>query len=142
VFGIPVLALQYFGPKLGGSDSARWTGLLQSLLAGWIVYLGAIPLIAEGFLLIARRQFKLELLVAIGALLLYVFGVAGWIMILHGSAAPFPSAFSYAVIILVLWSGLQCLRLRLAMTLINGDSRDHSAPDRHQTPHPYKNHTP
>jgi cation transport ATPase len=115
VFGIPVIALYFWGPKLGGSDSARWTGLLQSLLSGWIVYLGAVPLIAEGFLLIAHRQFKFELLVALGALLLYIIGVVGWAMTLRGRAAPFPSAFSCSVVILVLWSGVQWLRLRRAL---------------------------
>ena len=111
VFGIPVLALQFLGPRLSGSDSARWTGLLQSLLGGWIVYIGAVPLIAEGFLLIAQRQFKIDMLIALGALVLYILGVAGWIMTLRGRAAPFPSAFSCSVVILVLWSGVQWLRL-------------------------------
>jgi cation transport ATPase len=112
VFGIPVLALQFLGPRLGGGDSGRWTGLLQSLLGGWIVYIGAVPLIAEGFLLIAQRQFKIEMLVALGALVLYIIGLVGWIMTLRGRAAPFPIAFSCSVVILVCWSGVQWLGLR------------------------------
>jgi cation transport ATPase len=112
VFGVPVVALQFLGPRLGGNDSARWTGLLQSLLCGWIVYLGAVGLITEGLLLVAQRQFKLDLLIGIAALLLYLMGAAGWIMTLRGRTALFPSAFSYCVVILVLWSAVQWLRLR------------------------------
>jgi len=111
VFGIPVIALHYLGPKLGASDAARWTGLLQALLAGWTLYIGAIPLLAEGFLLMSQRQFKLDLVIALCALLLYIIGLAGWIMTLRGRAAPFPAGFSYSVVILVLWSGVQWLRL-------------------------------
>ena len=111
VFGIPVIALHLLGPKLGGSDAARWTGLLQSLLAGWIVYLGAIPLLAEGFLLIMHRRFKIDMLIGVCAVVLYIVGVAGWIMTLRGRAPFFPSAFSCCVMLLVLWSGVQWLRL-------------------------------
>ena len=112
IFGIPVLALHYLGPKLGGSDAPRWTGLLQSLLAGWILYIGAIPLLAEGVLLMAHRQFKLDILIALSAIVLYILGLTGWIMTLRGRAASFPSAFSCSVVVLVLWSGVQWLRLR------------------------------
>ena len=111
VFGIPVIALHLLGPKLGGSDAARWTGLLQSLLTAWIVYLGAIPLLAEGFLLIMRRQFKIDLPIALCAAVLYIAGVAGWITTLRGRAPFFPSAFSCCVMLLVLWSGVQWLHL-------------------------------
>ena len=34
VFGLPVLALQWFGRSLGGAESERWVALLQALLAG------------------------------------------------------------------------------------------------------------
>jgi cation transport ATPase len=115
VFGIPVIALHFLGPKLGGADAARWTGLLQSLLTGWIVYLGAIPLLAEGFLLIMHRQFKIDVLIGHCAVVLYIIGVAGWIMTVRGRTAFYPSAFSFCVIILVLWSGVQWLRLRSQM---------------------------
>ena len=41
VFGLPVLALQGWGRSLGGPESERWVGVLQALLAGWVVYVGA-----------------------------------------------------------------------------------------------------
>src|SRR4051812_19198715 len=41
VFGLPVLALQWFGRSLGGAESDRWVALLQGLLAGWVVYVAA-----------------------------------------------------------------------------------------------------
>jgi hypothetical protein len=42
VFGIPVLALQMFGRRLGGPESERWIAILQGLLCGWIVYVAAV----------------------------------------------------------------------------------------------------
>src|SRR3954466_3838186 len=51
VFGLPVLALQRFGPALGGAESPRWVGVLQLLLAGWVVYVGAAGMLFEGALL-------------------------------------------------------------------------------------------
>src|SRR5687767_3056847 len=48
VFGLPVLALQWFGYRLGGTEADRWIGLLQLLLAGWIMYVGAAGLLFEG----------------------------------------------------------------------------------------------
>jgi len=111
IFGIPVLALQYLGPKLGGSDAPRWTGLLQTLLAGWTVYIGAVPLLAEGFVLMAHRQFKIDAVIAGCAALLYIVGVAGWIMTLRGRAAFFAGAFGLSVVVVILWSGVQRLWL-------------------------------
>src|SRR5437867_3364487 len=55
IFGLPVLALQWFGRRLGGEEQDRWIGLLQALLTGWIVYVGAAGLAFEGLLLLRRR---------------------------------------------------------------------------------------
>src|SRR5688572_5630049 len=55
VFGLPVLGLQYFGHKLGGPEAGKWVGLLQALLAGWVMYVGAAGMLFEGILLLRRR---------------------------------------------------------------------------------------
>lgn len=111
IFGIPVVALYYFGPKLGGADSARWTGLLQSLLAGWTLYIGAVPLLTESLLLLAQHKLKFDFLISLCAFILYILGLIGWIFSLRGNRAPVPVAFSLLIILLVLWSGVQWLRL-------------------------------
>jgi hypothetical protein len=111
VFGLPVLALYLFGPKLGGLESARWIGLLQSLLAGWCLYLAALPLLSESAMLFVMGKFRLELLIALVAAILYIVGLVGWIVTLRGRAAPMPSAFSIEIILLIAFSGVQWLRL-------------------------------
>ncbi len=112
IFGLPVLALHFFGAKLGGPEAGRWTGLLAALLAGWCLYVGAVPLLSEGMMLLAQRQFKMQLLIGCGAMAFYIVGVVGWIMALRGGPAPFAAAFAYAVVLLVVWSGVNWLLLR------------------------------
>ena len=112
IFGLPVLALHFFGAKLGGPEAGRWTGLLAALLAGWCLYVGAVPLLSEGMMLLAQRQFKMQLLIGCGAMGFYIVGVVGWIMALRGGPAPFAAAFAYAVVLLVVWSGVNWLLLR------------------------------
>src|SRR4051794_16875055 len=71
IFGLPVLALQWFGPRLGGAEASRWIWLLQAILAGWIVYIAAAGMLFEG--LMARSLTTLpDLLVAIFAIGMYV----------------------------------------------------------------------
>ena len=53
VFGLPVIALQICGPSLGGADAPRWVAILQILLCGWIVYVGAAGILFEGAILLA-----------------------------------------------------------------------------------------
>jgi len=112
VFGLPVLALYLFGPKLGGPESARWTGLLQALLAGWCLYLAALPLLSESAMLLAMGKLRIDLLIGLAAAIFYIIGVVGWIFTLRGGTAQLPSAFSCEVILLIAWSGGQWLRLR------------------------------
>jgi len=114
VFGLPVLALQLFGHNLGGPESARWIGLLQTLLTGWVMYVGAVGMLVEGVMSIAGGKFKPDLVVAALAMILYGLGVAGWIMILRGTGAFFPRAFGLAVLLLICWSGLQWIRMTRA----------------------------
>jgi cation transport ATPase len=111
VFGLPVLALYSFGARLGGPEAARWIGLMQALLAGWCLYLAALPMLSESLMLMAMGKVKIELLIAVAAMILYVVGAIGWIFTLLGRPALMPSAFAFAVLILILWSGMQWFRL-------------------------------
>src|SRR6185295_9175663 len=111
VFGLPVIALHFFGARLGGPEAARWIGLMQALLAGWCLYLAALPMLSEGLMLLAMGKMKFELLVSIVAMILYVVGVVGWILSLRGRGALLPSAFALVVLMLILWSAVQWLRL-------------------------------
>ena len=111
VFGLPVLALQFFGPKLGGPEAGRWIGLLQALLSGWCLYLAALPMLSESMMLLSLGKVKLELFISSATIVLYLLGVVGWIFTLRGRGALMPSAFGLAVIILIGWSGVQWLRL-------------------------------
>src|SRR5688572_24544066 len=72
VFGLPVIALQFYGPLLGPNDSDRWVSLLQALLAGWVVYVN-LGMLAEGVLLLATRGVRFELLIAAAAVGLYLY---------------------------------------------------------------------
>jgi len=112
VFGLPVLALHFFGPKLGGAEAGRWAGLLGALLSGWCLYVGALAMVSEGAMLLAFGKMRFELLLGIVVVVFYVVGVVGWIFTLRGRSAPIGSAFSVVVVILVLWSGVQWIWLR------------------------------
>ena len=111
VFGLPVVALHFFGAKLGGPEAARWVGLMQALLTGWCLYLAALPMLSESLILLATGKARFELLVSITAMTLYVVGVVGWFSTLRGRAALIPISFSLVVMILILWSGVHWLRL-------------------------------
>lgn len=113
VFGLPVLALQFFGYKLGGPESARWVGLLQTLLAGWIIYIGAIAVFVEGLLFLSQSKLTLNLILSAVAIALYIFSVIAWATILFQSR-PWPAAprFDLSVALILFWSALQWARLR------------------------------
>ena len=69
VFGLPVLALHFIGPQLGGSEAPRWIGLLEILLAGWVVYVGILAMIVEA---IIRKRAGLDSVLAGAALISYL----------------------------------------------------------------------
>ena len=120
VFGLPVLALQWFGRDLGGVESDRWVAVFQALLAGWVVYVGAAGMVAEGtVLLLARRQvakpITLNALIGAAAVGIYLLGLPRLIALLAGSLRPAPylaGAFACAVLLIGLWSAFQTWRLR------------------------------
>ena len=103
VFGIPVIALQYFGHRLGPLDADRWVSLLQALLAGWIVYVN-LGMLFEGLLLM-RQRVGGDLLVAGLALLIYIVSLVSAARGIVTSRLWYPLAFHACVLILAIWSG-------------------------------------
>ena len=107
VFGLPVLALQIWGRALGGPEADRWAGILQALLAGWVVYVGAAGMVFEGLILLPRRVIA-DL---IPALLAYVFSLASVLHVLFtGHLWYRPLLFHVCVIIVAVWTGWQWYR--------------------------------
>jgi hypothetical protein len=111
-----VLALQLFGPSLGGPESSKWIGLFQALLAGWVMYIGALPILLEeamDTMLRPRHQRSrsLSMLVVLLALMFYVIGIATWVLILLRRSPIIPAPFAITVSIVILWCGWKSLRL-------------------------------
>jgi cation transport ATPase len=112
VFGLPVLALQWFGTDLGGPEARRWVALLQAVLCGWIVYTGASGPVFEGIVrVLAGRGLSLDLLVAGAATAVFIFSLIATVSLLMAGHA-LPPLFHVVVIVLGGWSGLQALRWR------------------------------
>jgi len=109
VFGLPVLALQYFGPLLGWVEAGRWVGLFQLLLAGWVVYVAAAGLVFEGILL--PRKMLADLLVAGSALLIYLLSAVTVLHLLVLGSEWFPPLFYLSVLLLIPWTGFRWWRL-------------------------------
>jgi cation transport ATPase len=109
IFGLPVIALQYFGNSLGGEDSPRWVGLLQGLLTGWVCYVGAAGVLFEGGVVLARmRRLTIDALVAAGVFLIFLWSVLAWITWLVPHAPRHvPMRYHWCVAILVVWSGVR-----------------------------------
>ena len=102
VFGLPVLALQYYGPRLGPTDSQRWVSLLQALLCGWVLYVN-LGMFFEGVILLAQRITG-DFLIASLAIALYL---ASLISAVHGIVTTrlwYPLLFHVCVIVLALWT--------------------------------------
>ena len=110
VFGLPVLALDVWGRALGGPESDRWVGILQALLAGWVVYVGAAGMLFEGLILLPRRVMA-DLFPALLASAAYVFSVISVLHVLFtGHVWYRPLLFHLAVVIVALWTGIQWYR--------------------------------
>lgn len=109
VFGVPVLALHLFGRSLGGTEADRWVAVLQAILAGWVVYVGAAGMLFEGLLLLlARHRFAADLLSALAAVALYA--VALWRtipLLLHLTDTGPSPPYHYAVLTVILWTGFR-----------------------------------
>src|ERR1700712_820939 len=74
VFGLPVLALQRYGPQLGWVEANRWVGVIQMLMAGWVVYVAAAGMLFEGIFLLPGK-IAADLFVAIAAVGFYLISV-------------------------------------------------------------------
>jgi hypothetical protein len=108
VFGLPVLALHWLGPLLGGAEAPRWTGLLQTLLAGWATYVAAAGMVFEGALLLTRGRVTSDFVAGMLASTLYLVGVAGWVVrLIRGAASTAPMPFHYGMTVLILWCGVR-----------------------------------
>ena len=108
VFGLPVIALHYFGPSLGGPEAGRWIGMLQMLLAGWVMYVGVIGMVVEGIL---RRKITADALVGCAAVLAYsVCAVAVIRLFITGRTSAIQDSFHAAVPIAIGWSAIQWFR--------------------------------
>ena len=105
VFGLPVIALQYFGHKLGGSESARWIIAMQIVLTGWILFVAATGMISEGMMmLVSRRRLSADFVVALIASALFVVSCFGARM------------FHVVVILLIAWTGMRWWGLKFQIT--------------------------
>lgn len=109
VFGLPVIALQVFGRRLGGQEADRWVAVFQAVLAGWVVYVGAAGMLFEGLLWLVRRRVTADLLPSLAVVALYVAGLvrAGAPLLSNGRTAFPPGPFHWAVLILIPWVGIR-----------------------------------
>jgi cation transport ATPase len=119
VFGLPVIALQLFGRRLGGPEAALWAAVLQAVLAGWIVYVGAVGMLVEGVVLL-RHRLSIDLLVAVVAIVLYLGSLAALIFLIC-ARRPLDRRFLFdiAVTLLAAWTGVQWYRF----SRMNSDAR-------------------
>jgi cation transport ATPase len=112
VFGLPVLAISYFGLSLGGPEAGRWVGLLQILLAGWVMYVGAVAMVVDALL---RSKLTMDSLAATCALTLYALGVWAVLHLLIKTVSlPTQQCFAWAVLLTCFWNGVQWFRYRIA----------------------------
>jgi cation transport ATPase len=107
IFGLPVLALHWFGHMLGGpaDEAQRWTAVLQALLAGWVTYVAAAGMLAEGVLSLSCK-IGADLLVAVISVLLYIYSAVSVTGVFVGGRPLYgPLLFHVVVIVLALWCG-------------------------------------
>ena len=111
VFGLPVIALELGGSRLGGPESERWVGILQALLAGWVVYAGAAGMLFEGLILLPRGRLMPDLFAALLAIAAYLFSLVSVLHVLFAAHLWYrPLLFHVSVLIVAVWSGVQWFR--------------------------------
>jgi hypothetical protein len=112
IFGLPLLGLQYFGPRLGGPESAKWIGILQSLLGGWIVYVGAAGMLFEGLINFHRfHRISADTAVALSSLGFYLFSLGAVLALPFLGHLPWKTLFHWPVLLLGIWSASRWWRL-------------------------------
>jgi cation transport ATPase len=102
VFGLPVLALHFAGPSLGGSEAARWIGLLQLLLTTWVMYVGVIAMGVEALL---RRRFTADAAAAAMGAGFYLAALCNLALIAALRSTTEYGAFAATVAVAMLWNG-------------------------------------
>jgi cation transport ATPase len=109
IFGLPVIGLQYVGPLLGGPEAPRWIAILQALLAGWVVYVGAAGMLLEGLIVLPRRGPTMDLLVAAASIALYLTSVTFRTLpvFFTGHVGESPALFPLSVALIAVWSALR-----------------------------------
>ena len=113
VFGLPVVALQIWGPKLGGSESARWVAVMQALLSGWILNVAAVGMLVEGILQLVRRRLTGGLAASLAAIGMYIYSCVSMIYVPFTGRPGFePLLFHWSVVVMIAWSGCGWLVLR------------------------------
>lgn len=114
VFGLPVWALQLFGRSLGGPEADRWVGILQALLAGWVVYVAAAGMLFEGIVRLGQRKLATDLPVAVAAIGLYGWGVVSAARLISHRTGQSPALpFHWCVLLLAAWSFLRWWRMKM-----------------------------
>jgi cation transport ATPase len=107
VFGLPVLGLQYWGPSLGGSEAARWVGIMQVLLCGWVMYVAAFGAILEGTFRLAHGRVGIGLLLGLIALGMYVSSLVAVLYVLfEGRIGDVPRLFHWSIVLVIAWSAM------------------------------------
>jgi hypothetical protein len=102
VFGLPVLALHFLGPRLGGPEAARWVGLFEALLSGWVLYVGAAGMIGDAVL---GRRWTIHLVVALVSLAAYVIGIVHFVASLVDTKTPgLTRGFVVSTVLIGTWS--------------------------------------
>lgn len=110
VFGLPVIALEVWGIALGGPEADRWVGILQALLAGWVIYVGAAGMMFEGLILLPRRVMP-DLFAAVLGVATYLFSLVSVLHVLFTAQLWYrPLLFHISVLIVAAWTGIQWFR--------------------------------
>jgi len=115
-----VWGLELFGPSLGGPESARWVGVLEAFLTGWIVYVAAAGMLFEGLVLCWwRRRLVPDLPVAAAAVGMFLWsGFEVAVVVLRASTGRTSGAdlpgplFHWCVLLLATWSAFQWWRMK------------------------------
>jgi cation transport ATPase len=94
-----------WGARLGGPEAPYWVGILQGLLAGWVVYVSGAGMLVEGLLrMTMRRRPGVDFFVAAVAIGLYVAGAVDYAGLLIRGKLMFPLTFVWSALLLLLWS--------------------------------------
>jgi energy-converting hydrogenase Eha subunit A len=108
VFGLPVIALQWFGHRLGGDEAAIWIAVFQALLAGWVIYVAATGMLVEAMRL---RRLTLDAAAAGVAVALYLASILATLMLLLDAPGWVTALYHWSVLVLIAWTGTQWWRL-------------------------------